>query len=77
MINPGFVIATVAMGAVGAAITFFPDIAPRAINRYYRLIGMKSRVVTEDYRKLRVRLAGIVMMAMVAWMLYQVIHSGK
>jgi len=46
------------LGTVGALVCLRPRAIPRMTNRYYALIGMKSRLAEEDYDKVGIRIAG-------------------
>lgn len=65
------------IGGAGAALAFVPAVVPNWINRYYALIGMKTRVAPEDYTKPQVRIAGVVIIAAVVWVICRVMIYGR
>jgi len=55
---------------VAFLVAFFPRVSPSMTNRWYSVIGMKTRVDEADYSKLGTRGAGFVLFAfVVGWMI--------
>lgn len=55
---------------VAFIVAFFPRVLPSMTNRWYSIIGMKTRVDEADYSKLGTRGAGFVLFVfVVGWMI--------
>ena len=57
MSEVGRLVPFIVFALIGLMAAVFPKVLPRLTNRYYSLIGAKTRVAEEDYEKLAVRLA--------------------
>lgn len=57
------------LGVVGALVAFYPRGIPRITNAYYALIRMRSRLAEEDYDRMGVRVAGLVLFALAVYVL--------
>jgi hypothetical protein len=63
------VIALLLIGLLAFCVAFVPPVFPSLVNKYYSLIGMKTRIAQEDYSRVGVRLAGaIILSAELVWL---------
>ena len=62
--------------AAAFATACFPRIMPRLTNAWYSKIGMKTRVIEEDYDKLPTRIAGAVLLVVGLFVGYRILVSG-
>lgn len=62
--------------AAGFVTAFYPRVLPRLTNIYYSKIGMKTRVVEEDYERLPTRTAGGILLIIGIFVAYRFTVSG-
>jgi hypothetical protein len=57
-------------------VAFFPRVLPSMTNRWYSVIGMKTKVNEADYSKLGTRGAGFVLFVfVVGWMIKEILSK--